>query len=822
MTQFRSSVEVRTINTNPAYEDIQGQGGYNPMRPWQLEAYNLLVQSNKQNAIINAPTGSGKTNLIASVVYGKLSEAPEMKAVILAPEILIASGFGRHIKFQMPDGTNVDWLLPEDNNLCGNTNQSTIDRTIDFLGENVLQDWKERVLVCTNQTFIGAFKRMEATGTLHLLKDLFIVFDEAHHIQASEEISDSANGLGRVVLRSHEMDNRMLLVTATHFRGDKKMIIPPQIEETFERYNLPYDRWMPQMNHLRSFSYDYLFGKMEDGYIQEMDLAVGRLMDEGYRKLVLYIPHRQTPLGRSAVKEDEVDGIVSILERRTGSTSRIVRDDGVIELIHPNGVYRVLDFVTVEGREKRSHFFAHGGISDNRDAIDCIIALQMMREGADWAYADGMVITGEKNSLNDLIQRVGRVLRDKEGKTQAKVVQLLPFSLQDLPADDLDKNLNGRFKALAVSLLMEAVLCPPSLLTRQSPERSPLDEGGVEVDFDLDPVTENLQRGNDLLIQNLDMNEQEEIRSSLYRDYLAEAERQRGVHGQYDKELIQRIFPEICRRRLEPILAERGVTLTQDDYEAIATAVIYPVQIRDSLSRAEELGINTDDIDWNVVHRVIRDGQTDPVEFMLEWASDSIDAQALASLRRVLVRKEFESNTDTTALCQYITDNSSLPRKNTPLYSHLCGRRNARSGSKNFTWYQSDQAIAESFGFGRLFNPRPNARTAEEAYISILTDGPAVFTQEEASNHDTRTLCEWIRDNRAIPPKTEARLYNSLSNGRRALANHLAGKAGTVWYPSDQAIAESFGFGRLFNPRPNARTAEQAYISILSDVNQAV
>jgi len=257
--------------------------------------------------------------------------------------------------------------------------------------------------------------------------------------------------------------------------------------------------------------------------------------------------------------------------------------------------------------------------------------------------------------------------------------------------------------------------------------------------------------------------------------------------------------------------------LTQDDYEAIATAVIYPVQIRDSLSRAEELGINTDDIDWNVVHRVIRDGQTDPVEFMLEWASDSIDAQALASLRQVLVRKEFESNTDTTALCQYITDNISLPRKNTPLYNHLCNRRSARSGSKNFTWYPSDQAIAESFGFGRLFNPRPGATSTEDAYRAILTEGPAVFTAEEASNRNTRTLCEWIRDNRAVPPKTEVRLCSSLRNGRRAFANHQAGKSGTVWYPSDQAIVESFGFGRLFNPRPNARTAEDAYRAILTE-----
>ncbi len=724
MSQFRNSVQVRTIDPMAAYEAPENENPYRPLRQWQLEALEQILGSDKMHTIVNAPTGSGKTNSIASVVYSRLASNPSAKAIILVPEILIGSGFGRHLKIDMPDGTRVDWQLPEENNLCGSTSSSTIRHLLGFLENSGLlqNDWKERIIVCTNQTFIGAFKNLEASGRLDMLQNLVVVFDEAHHLHASVEsgedgdanVREQSNQLGRAMLRLHERNNRIVLVTATFFRSDKQSLVPAAIEDSFERYNLPLDRWMPQMNHLRSFSYDYLFGRMEDGYLEEMDLAVGRLWDDGYRKLILYIPHRQTPMGRSAVKEDEIEGIVSILQRRLGASTRVVREDGVIELVHQHGVYRVLDLVTVEGRQKRKDFFATGGISDNRDAIDCIIALKMMTEGADWTFADGMVITGEKKSLNDLIQRVGRVLRDTEGKTRAKVVQLLPFSLQDLPAEDLDKNLNGRFKALAVSLLMEAVFCPPSLVSRQSPDRSGPD--GVEVEVDFVPVIQNLERGNEILAQNLDINEQAEIRSSLYCDYLAEAERQRGINGQYDNEMIQRDFPEICRRRLEPILAERGVALTNDDYEAIAAAIIYPVQVRDSLSRAEQLGINTDDIDWNVVHRVIRDGQSDPVNFMLEWVSDSVDAEALALLRQRLNDLAQTAERNKVEIIRRATEGLPKIHFTDPLYQPY----------KNYTT-ESNRCYDPHFR-NRLINIRPDwfVRSSDkkkEILIQMYRDG---------------------------------------------------------------------------------------------------
>ena len=127
--------------------------------------------------------------------------------------------------------------------------------------------------------------------------------------------------------------------------------------------------------------------------------------------------------------------------------------------------YKVCDLVD-ENLSKRSIRFVNNEIiNKDRNALDCVIALNRAKEGFDWEHANGMIVVGQRNSLTDVIQMVGRLLRDKQGKEKVKALHMLPFSPNQPTAPNLDNSLNDFFKAIAISLLMEDVFAPTPLQT---------------------------------------------------------------------------------------------------------------------------------------------------------------------------------------------------------------------------------------------------------------------------------------------------------------------------------------------------------------------
>lgn len=144
---------------------------------------------------------------------------------------------------------------------------------------------------------------------------------------------------------------------------------------------------------------------------------------------------------------------------------------------------------------------------------------------------------------------------------------------------------------------------------------------------------------------------------------------------------------------------------------------------------------------------------------------------------------EKESNEMTIALCNWIKNNGRLPKQDSKdeeekrYHSFLSNRKLIRKGSSNGVWYVSDQKIAKSFGFPKLFDNED---------------------KERYSNGLTTELCKWIKNKRRLPNpknKDEKKMYSFIHTRKEA----KRGKKGSIWYDSDQKIVESFGLSDIFD-----------------------
>jgi len=109
------------------------------------QARAFAAMKDKERVVLQAPTGWGKSLVIASLVLYKLLRNPSLRCIIAVPQTLIARGFARDWKLRIA-GRLVDWIVQH--NLCHKQATGTVAGLIRFLqgGHTSLGD---RILVCT-------------------------------------------------------------------------------------------------------------------------------------------------------------------------------------------------------------------------------------------------------------------------------------------------------------------------------------------------------------------------------------------------------------------------------------------------------------------------------------------------------------------------------------------------------------------------------------------------------------------------------------------------------------------------------------------------
>ena len=437
------------------------------MLPIQEEIYRETIGS--QHSIINAPTACGKSISICFNVAKDLSLNPTRKAIITVPQTIIGSGFKGYYNLSysnsngvyIENGENGCLELPWSprHYLCdGDGLDSNTVQIGNFLKRDGQSgDINDRVLICSHAALINAFKKYK-----RYFKNINIVIDEAHHVHYSE--NGRANRVGVIVkyaLKHEKKDIGLTLSTATLFRGDRLEVVPVSKLGLFKRYYCPLDRYLENCHDLKSFSYDFMM--YENSYLD----GLKGIFKGGIKKTIIYIPYVNNSRCSLGGKNEDVEAVYKSIAGIGGDKYKSRElDNGIIQIKCGNKWINVINLVDDSDeslREKRKRLIIEAHEHSDSSKIDVIVTLNMFREGANWKWANRGIIIGSKGSLTDMTQIVGRFLRDAPGKGSAKIIQMLPFSFDQLDTEGFRKDLNEYFKTLFASMLLEDAIAPIQL-----------------------------------------------------------------------------------------------------------------------------------------------------------------------------------------------------------------------------------------------------------------------------------------------------------------------------------------------------------------------
>lgn len=551
------------------------------MLKWQVEAFDEL--NDKSLMILNAPTGSGKSFLMCALSAYKLKNNATLKCIIGIPQTIIAPGFANE-KIQLPDGEKITWATRH--NLCDReVNQGIVNYIIKWL-ENPLEKLEDRILLCTHATLVKLYRKLKSIGRQELLSNLLLWIDEAHHVSVGED--GFSNGIGELVeflSNNADLSSQVGLTTATYFRGDKKTILVDRLKTKFKKYDLPYDKCIKEMKNLKSFSYDFLL--CGPNYIE----AIKSIIKRSKQKDIIYIPH---PVSNYSMgnKRVEAKGIVSAYQEVHGGELQEMAN-GLTILKNLEQEFKILDLVTEDRRSEQKEFISSGLMKKN-SSLDSIIALGMFQEGANWIHANRCLIVGNRSSLVTILQMLGRILRDAEGKEHVEVIHLLPFSLDQKDPNFRD-NLNDFIKAVFASLILEDILSP---VTIQSPiNKIRKEQDRVEKEFS--------SRIYDLIPDE-----------SVWQS-LVEASASCMLNN-------ENCGYENHKEQMLPILGEYAI---EDTDKNVIVDKLWRMHMRRSLTLD---GIDVKNIDFNIVQ------DTHPLDWMLRYTTNACGIDTLQKLRAAI------------------------------------------------------------------------------------------------------------------------------------------------------------------------------------------
>jgi len=449
----------------------------NHMRKWQATAFGRL--DGRLWTIITAPTGSGKSTLIMVLICALLAREPKTKAVIAVPQIIIGDSFaevdaeGRPGVRTMVDPSGRTHRFEVGHRLLGTS--GNVERILAFLRADAGKTLASRVLVCTHATLVAAFKKilkLKPTQRRSLLADVALYIDEMHHAHAgqAEELSEEkadrklGNQLGRLVSYWTDKKNdlgHLTLATATPLRADpSEAIIPPGREDDFAQpYEFDWADYVDSMRYLKRIRFRFIIGEPED--------ALRDLFAEGQQKTIIYLPHVSAPATKCR------GGKAKTLSAFKAALGKVVATDGWTETLSfkaPSGKaksLRIFDAVTVAGRKERFDAFRQARKAGT--CPDVMFSLNLGREGFDWPAVARLVVIGERASIPDVLQTLGRLLRDVPGKEEIEFTMVLPGGGRE----DDGEQASAYLRKILSAALIPSFLCPhkgPSLPLHKSGE----------------------------------------------------------------------------------------------------------------------------------------------------------------------------------------------------------------------------------------------------------------------------------------------------------------------------------------------------------------
>lgn len=416
-------IDVKYQSTGKSM-DIDSLG----MREMQRKAYQ---KRNEKYILIKAPPASGKSRALMFIGLDKIYKQGLKKVIVSVPERTIGKSFQRTDLKKY--GFFADWDFNDRYDLCtpGDEGKTSLFRSF-------LDDSTAKIMVCTHSTFRRSYNLLKPES----FNNTLVAIDEFHHVSV-----DEANKLGRVLNGLMQQSNaHIVAMTGSYFRGDSLAVLLPEDEALFKIVTYNYYDQLNGYKYLKTLGIGYHF------YQGEYTQAIDEVLDTN-KKTIIHIPH--TISGESLKnKSKEVDSILDVIgeyqsrDQETGILNIKRKSDGKI--------IKVADLVTdTKDREVILEFLRK---MSKLDDVDIIIAMAMAIEGFDWPYCEHALTIGNRASLTQIIQIIGRATRDSENKTHSQFTNLIIEP--DAESNEVVVSVNTMLKAISASLLMEQVLAP--------------------------------------------------------------------------------------------------------------------------------------------------------------------------------------------------------------------------------------------------------------------------------------------------------------------------------------------------------------------------
>lgn len=474
----------------------------------------VFEQRESPYLLIKAPPASGKSRALMFVGLDKLYNQGRRKVIVSVPERSIGASFGD--TDLIAHGFFANWEVEERNNLCiPGSSESKVDSFVRFLQGN------DPILVCTHATLRFAFEKLapeDFDGTV-------LAIDEFHHVSADLD-SNRLGSLLRSVMAGS--DAHIVAMTGSYFRGDTVPVLSPEDEAKFTPVTFNYYDQLNGYRHLKSLGIGHHFyqGRYTDAIDEVLDLD---------KKTILHIPSVNS--GESTKdKLEEVGHILDVI----GEVDGVDQDTGIISVRRRDTgeILKVADLVDDTDQKARAAtlLYLTEVAAKERDGIDIIIALGMAKEGFDWPYAEHALTVGYRASLTEIIQIIGRVTRDVEGKEHAQFTNLI--AEPDATQDEVTVSVNNMLKAITASLLMEQVLAQNFDFRTKRGNDDHAKPGEIKIGGFREPSTDRVRQ-----IVDSDLND---LKATILQDDTFA----RAAAGGVDPETTNKILiPKIIRER---------------------------------------------------------------------------------------------------------------------------------------------------------------------------------------------------------------------------------------------------------------------------------
>ena len=556
------------------------------MREMQRRVYE---KRDSEYLLIKAPPASGKSRALMFVGLDKLFNQGRKKVIVAVPERSIGGSFKdtELKKF----GFFADWHVKPENNLCGaGSAKSKVDEFIRFLRGD------DAILVCTHATLRFAFEKLtpeDFNGTV-------LAIDEFHHVSADLENSRLGKLLREVMNGS---DAHIVAMTGSYFRGDAVPVLLPGDEAKFTPVTFNYYDQLNGYEFLKSLGIGHHFyqGRYTDTIHEVLDLD---------KKTIVHIPNVNS--GEST--KDKIEEVGLILDA-IGENIGVEEDTGIILMRRrDNGeILRVADLVddTDQKARARTLLYLTETASKKRDAVDIIIALGMAKEGFDWPFAEHALTVGYRASLTEIIQIIGRVTRDSEGKTHAQFTNLL--AEPDAAQSEVTVSVNNMLKAITASLLMEQVLAQNFDFKAKIGHDDKSEPGTLKIKGLKEPSTDRVRQ-----IISTDLND---LKAKILQD------------DTFERAAVGNVDPETTNKVLIPkIIREQYPELTENEVEEVRQRVVVDSAIK--TGEVREVGdqrfikmanqfVNVDELNINLIDKI------NPFQRAFEILSKSVTPSVL-------------------------------------------------------------------------------------------------------------------------------------------------------------------------------------------------